>query len=78
VLDTGAGIPPDAVPLIFEPFRQIEGTGASERGTGLGLNIVKRMVELLGGRVSVESEIGRGSTFSVWVPATGAPEGAYG
>jgi len=69
VADTGAGIAPEVLPVIFDIFRQ--GAGPLTRqyeGIGLGLYVVRRTVELLGGSVSVESEVGRGSTFSVWVP----------
>jgi PAS domain S-box-containing protein len=69
VRDTGVGIPADALALIFEPFQQIANSSKVQRkGTGLGLTIVKRLLELLGGTVSVESEQHRGSTFRIWLP----------
>jgi signal transduction histidine kinase len=67
VLDTGVGIPADKLGIIFEPFRRVEGTG-SAGGTGLGLAIVARLTKLLGGRISVESEVGKGSRFTVFLP----------
>lgn len=70
VSDTGIGIPQEALPLIFEPFRQLENPSTGQfRGTGLGLHIVKRLLETLSGKVSVASEVGRGSSFCVWIPA---------
>ena len=69
VTDTGIGIPNEALAIIFEPFRQVESPSARQRrGSGLGLHIVKRWLELLGGSITVESEVGRGSTFRVWIP----------
>jgi signal transduction histidine kinase len=68
VADTGMGIPPQALALIFEPFQQVENSARHQSGTGLGLHIVKRLLERLGGTITVESEVGRGSTFYVWIP----------
>jgi len=69
VSDTGIGIAPDAQQLIFEPFRQVDG-GSTRRygGAGLGLYIVRRLLEALGGSIAVESALGHGATFRVWLP----------
>jgi signal transduction histidine kinase len=70
VVDTGIGIAPEALSRIFEAFRQEEVPGTHGRGgVGLGLYIVRRLVDLLGGRISVESVLTQGSTFRVWIPA---------
>jgi PAS domain S-box-containing protein len=67
--DTGRGIPPEARQYIFDPFRQ--GDGSNTRihdGVGLGLYIVRRLLEVLSGSIEVESEVGVGSTFRVRIP----------
>ena len=66
VADTGMGIPSEDLPDIFEEFRQVERQGSTEKeGTGLGLAIAKKSVELLGGTLSAESEVGTGATFTL-------------
>lgn len=71
VRDTGVGIAKEHLGLIFKPFRQAKGAGArAASGTGLGLAIVARLGELIGGQVSVESELGVGTEFKVCLPRT--------
>ena len=67
VRDTGVGISADDLDRIFEEFTQV-GPGRTQEGTGLGLALTKRLVELHHGRLGVESEPGAGSTFTVWLP----------
>lgn len=74
VTDTGIGIPREALAVIFEPFRQVhDALTRQKKGTGLGLHIVKRLLELLSGSIVVESEVGQGSTFRVWLPSLSEP-----
>ncbi len=71
VSDTGIGIPPNKIEDIFEAFEQAEAPDKRAfGGTGLGLSITKRLVELHGGRIEVESKINRGSTFRFTVPVS--------
>ncbi|HEY3305462.1 MAG TPA: GAF domain-containing sensor histidine kinase [Candidatus Binatia bacterium] len=70
IKDTGVGIPRESLPLIFEPFRQVEGSASrSLGGVGLGLAIAKRLLNLLNGKVEVDSEVGKGTTFLITLPA---------
>ncbi len=74
VSDTGIGISPGDQAKIFEEFRQVGGDYAHKReGTGLGLTLAKKFVELHGGKIWVESEVGKGSTFSFTLPERSSP-----
>jgi signal transduction histidine kinase len=75
VADTGAGIPPEVLRRIFEPFFT---TKAASKGTGLGLAISHDIVQSMGGRIEVESTVGKGSLFRVILPAAGKPRPASG
>lgn len=72
VADTGVGISHEHLDKIFEPFFTSRADG---RGTGLGLSIVHEIVERYGGRIQVESEVGKGTTFTVFLPLAGAVDG---
>jgi signal transduction histidine kinase len=66
VADTGRGIPPAAIGYIFDMFRQVPGAGGG--GVGLGLHLVRRLLQLLGGTIRVTSELGKGSCFTITLP----------
>jgi signal transduction histidine kinase len=71
VSDTGPGITPEVREIIFEPFRRVEPALRRAEGVGLGLYLVRRLVECFGGRITVTSEVGCGSCFRVWIPLDG-------
>lgn len=74
--DTGCGIPPDKLPHIFETFYTTKKTDArGQGGTGLGLALCRRIIEAHKGRIRVESEVGRGTTFTLKLPRSDSPAG---
>jgi two-component system phosphate regulon sensor histidine kinase PhoR len=75
VSDTGVGIPKEHQGRVFERFYRVDrARSRALGGTGLGLSIVKHLVQAFGGRVELESEQGKGSVFTVWLPAAGSGE----
>jgi signal transduction histidine kinase/FixJ family two-component response regulator len=73
VEDTGTGIPPEELPRLFERFHRVQGAQSrTQEGTGIGLALVQELVRLHGGTISVESELGRGSQFTVAIPTGSA------
>ena len=71
VADTGPGIPEDQQDRIFEPFDRLGREALSVEGTGIGLTIVAHLMDVLGGRVGLTSQVGVGSTF--WIELPSAP-----
>jgi signal transduction histidine kinase len=67
VKDTGVGIPQADLPRVFMPFHQTA-EGKRHVGTGLGMSIAKQLVELMGGEIEVESDVGKGTTFTIDLP----------
>jgi two-component system, OmpR family, phosphate regulon sensor histidine kinase PhoR len=79
VSDTGEGIPPSELPRVFERFYRVDKARARQTGgTGLGLAIVRHVAESHGGTVTVESKVGKGSTFTVTLPVGGPPMTSLG
>ncbi len=75
VVDTGPGVATEHQHLLFQEFQQVERSGGPNKGTGLGLAISRRLVNLLGGDIWVDSERGQGARFAFVVPLTGAEPG---
>src|SRR6185369_8918698 len=74
VVDTGPGIAPADQAKIFEEFQQVDNTSTRKKGgTGLGLSISRKIVELHGGRITVDSKMGKGSNFKITIPINAAP-----
>ena len=81
VADTGVGIAAADLSRIFEEFEQVNAGPRGEsmqRGTGLGLAISRRLAQLLGGDIGVESAVGKGSTFTIWLPGASHRPRAHG
>ncbi len=74
IKDTGIGIPKNQIDEIFEPFRQTKGQSAKFGGTGLGLPITKKLVKAMNGKITVESEIGKGSIFRIHLEKVIVPD----
>jgi PAS domain S-box-containing protein len=74
VQDSGRGIRPEDRPRIFEPFERVANQDAFVSGTGIGLSICKRVMELLGGSIDFASDFGTGSSFWIDLPSAGAPD----
>ncbi len=71
VQDSGVGIAKEDIPKLFDKFTQFgRKAGPGEKGTGLGLSIAKKLVEMHGGRIEVESKVNKGTTFTIFLPLT--------
>ncbi len=78
VTDTGAGLTPEQVTQLFQPFNRLGQETSAEEGTGIGLVVTKQLVELMGGVIGVESRVGVGSIFWADLPASGVPALVFG
>jgi CheY-like chemotaxis protein/two-component sensor histidine kinase len=78
VKDTGEGLTPDKLTQLFQPFNRLGQEASVEEGTGIGLVVCKRLIELMGGAIGVESTVGQGSMFWIELNLTAAPQPAAG
>ena len=74
VTDTGFGIPKDRQEELFEPFNRLDADETNIEGTGIGLTVSKRLLQMIGGSIELESELGEGSCFSIYIPEGELPE----
>ena len=74
VKDTGAGLSPEKLAQLFQPFNRLGQEASGEEGTGIGLVVTKRLVELMGGVIGVESTVGVGSVFWFELISSAAPQ----
>jgi signal transduction histidine kinase len=73
IRDTGMGLAPEQVAQLFQPFNRLGKEATAEEGTGIGLVVTKRLIELMGGAIGVESVVGSGSVFWIELTLTAAP-----
>ena len=78
VKDTGAGLPPEKLAQLFQPFNRLGKEVEGEEGTGIGLVVCKRLIELMGGVIGMESTVGKGSEFWIELDVTAAPQAIHG
>ena len=74
IKDTGAGLPPEKLAQLFQPFNRLGQEAEGEEGTGIGLVVTKRLVELMGGAIGVDSTVGAGSVFWIELISAAAPQ----